>query len=217
MIVYALIDPRTDEVRYVGKTVRTAHRRLRRHLAESYLAADTHKDRWLRVLTRAGLQPGIVVLQRCSSLTELADSERAHISRLKAAGVSLTNGTDGGDGIGGWKHTPESREKIRRALSGKPKSPQHRRNSGLAHRGRKASPEARARMSAERRLRGYYPPPRYGPDNNKTKLTQNAREAIVSLRGIRSQRQLARIYGVSHTAIGKVQRAALRVREFPNG
>lgn len=50
----ALIDPRTDAVRYVGKTVRTARRRLRRHMAECYLAAGTHKDRWLRALRAKG-------------------------------------------------------------------------------------------------------------------------------------------------------------------
>jgi len=215
MIIYALIDPRTNDVRYIGKTVRTPQRRLRRHLAESYLAAGTHKDRWLIVLRAAGIEPRIEVLERCQSLTELAEAERRHISAQRAAGVALTNLTDGGDGSGGWKHTPESRKKISAALSGKPKSADHRRNSGLARRGRKASDATRAKQSAERRQRGWFPPPRFGPANNKTKLTETERETIRSMRGVVTQRALALRFGVSHIAIGKVQRSALRVREFP--
>jgi hypothetical protein len=215
VIVYALIDPRTNDVRYVGKTIRTAQRRLRRHLAESYLAADTHKDRWLVTLRHVGLEPRIEVLERCESLHELADAERRHIAAQRATGAPLTNLTDGGDGVGGWKHTPESREKIRAALTGKPKSIEHRRNAGLAQRGRKASDATRARLSEERRRRGYYPRPRYGTDNNKTKLTAAARQEIRALRGLVSQRELGRRFGVSHAAIGKVQRSDLRVREWP--
>lgn len=213
MIVYALIDPRTNDVRYIGKTIRTSRRRLRRHLAESYLAANTHKDRWLRGLLAAGLEPEITVVQRCESLAELADAERAHIASARASGARLTNATDGGDGIGGWKHTPESREKIRAALTGKPKSAEHRRNSGLAQRGRKASDATRAKQRDGGRRRGSFPPPRYGAANNKTKLTEQDREEICALRGTVSQRELARRYGVTHPAIGKVQRS--RIREFP--
>lgn len=215
MIVYALIDPRTDQVRYVGKTVRTAKRRLRRHLAETYMKEKTHKNRWLSVLKRAQLEPKIEVLQTCSSLEQLAEAERLHIARLKASGARLTNATDGGDGVGGWKHTPESKEKIRMALTGKSKSPEHRRNSGLAQCGRKASSETRARLSKERRKRRCHPPPRYGAANHMTKLSGDDRKEIISLRGKVSQRELAKRYGVTHAAIGKIQREDLRVREYP--
>lgn len=47
MIIYALTDPRTDEIRYVGKSHRTPHRRLRRHLAPCYLKGNTYKERWI--------------------------------------------------------------------------------------------------------------------------------------------------------------------------
>lgn len=215
MTIYALVDPRTDEVRYVGKTVRTPHRRLRRHLAESYLVANTHKDRWLIMLKRLGLEPKIRVLEVCSSLAGLAEAERRHIAAYRAGGTALVNATDGGDGVGGWNHTLESRHKMSIARKGKAKSAEHRRNLGLAGKGRKASPETRAKLRQERRERGRYPAPRYGPDNNKTKLTETQRSDIRALRGIISQRQLARQYGVTHAAIGRVQRQDLRVREFP--
>lgn len=215
MIIYALIDPRTDEIRYIGKTVRSAHRRLRRHLADSYMSSNTHKDRWLRVLKALGLDPLIKVIQRCGSADELAVAECQQIAAHRRAGVRLTNLTDGGDGTVGWHHTEESRAKLSAALKGKPKSETHRLNAARAQLGRKASEETRSKLSAERRMRGWYPPPRYGLANNKTKLTDDQRVQIYKLRGKYSQRELARRFGVSHVAIGKIQRSDMCEREFP--
>ena len=145
MIVYALRDPRTNEVRYVGKSFRTARRRLRRHLAPCYLTGNTHKERWIRSILRLGMEPKIEVIQVCTTPEELACAERAHIGRLRANGARLTNATAGGDG-GAGPHTAESKEKIRRALTGKRKSAAHRRNSGLAQRGRQTSDATRAKL-----------------------------------------------------------------------
>ena len=47
-VVYGLSDPRTNELRYVGKTTQTLHRRLLRHVAPSYLKEATYKNNWLR-------------------------------------------------------------------------------------------------------------------------------------------------------------------------
>lgn len=199
MIIYALVDPRNNLIRYIGKSHRTAHRRLRRHLAACYLTGNTHKERWIRQLLRVGLEPEITILQHCSTPEELNRAERDTIRRLRDEGVALTNATDGGDG--GGKHTPESKERIRRALTGRSKSPEHRANLTIAQRGRKASAETRAKLSEERRARGYYPPPRYGADNNKTKLTSAQVAEIRALKGTLSQRALARQFGVSKSAI----------------
>jgi len=151
MLIYALIDPRNGELRYIGKTVRTAHRRLRRHLARCYLdEAHTHKNRWLRKLLSLGLEPSIEVLERCRSEVELSAAEIRHIAEHQAHGARLTNSTSGGDGTSGWKHTASSIEKLRRALTGKPKSAIHKLRAGLASRGRRASEETRAKLSAIR-------------------------------------------------------------------
>jgi hypothetical protein len=157
LIVYALIDPRTERIRYVGQTMRSARRRLRRHLAPCYLTGTTRKEKWLRELVALGLEPRIEVLQACTTAAAMDVAERHHIASLRAAGEDLTNLARGG-ADGGCPHTPESREKIRRALLGKPKSEEHRRRSGLASRGRRASDATRALLSAQRKGRPGRPP-----------------------------------------------------------
>jgi hypothetical protein len=150
--VYALIDPRDNEVRYIGKTFRSVHRRLRRHLSPCYLKGNTHKERWLRQLIARGLEPAVVVLETCATDEELCSAERRHIAEHRTRGVRLTNATDGGDGTAGYKRTPQAIERTRRALIGKPKSAEHRLRIGRAGRGRRASESTRALLRVVRKL-----------------------------------------------------------------
>jgi len=153
MIIYALIDPRDGRVRYIGKTVRTAHRRLRRHLARCYLyETSTHKNRWLRQLLALGLEPRIEILEEHQSAAELCASEQRCIAAYLAAGEALTNTTPGGDGRG-TKHTEASKEKIRQALKGKPKTLQHRSRVSAAQKGRVTSEETRGKLSLAQKAR----------------------------------------------------------------
>lgn len=198
VIVYALVDPRDGQIRYVGKSFRSAHRRLRRHLAPCYLRGSTHKERWLRVLLSLGLEPQVVVLEQCESADALSAAERAHIERLRCEGADLTNASDGGEG-GSGPHTAESKEKIRRALTGKPKSATHRLRSGLASRGRRASDETRARLRALHQ--GKPGPVRRGVQNGRAKLSETQVREIRRLRGVVSQRALAQQFGVSKAAV----------------
>lgn len=219
MLIYARVDPRTGVTRYIGKTVRTAHRRLRRHLARCYLdEAHTHKNRWIKQLIALGLEPTINVLQTCASAAELSTAECRHIAEHLARDVPLTNATPGGDG-GGYRHTDASKARLRLAHLGRQRSPEHAANLAAANRARtglKASPETRAKLSALRHgMAG--PLPRYGQDNNKTKLTDAQVIEIRASRGLVSQRLLAIKYGVSKTAVRYIQTGRNRkaVREFP--
>lgn len=216
MIVYALIDPRDGAVRYVGKTHRTAHRRLRRHLAPCYLVGDTHKERWVRVLLRLGLEPEIRVLERCDDADLLCERERAWIALYQTGGAALTNATPGGDGRG-RQHTAETKSKISASLRGRPKSAEHRRRTGEAQQHRRISPETRAKMSAS--AKGRETPRLPGDRNGRAKLTPEQVEYVRSVRGVVSQRELARRFGVSNTAIRYAQTGRnwghLRIRELP--
>lgn len=64
-VVYGLYDPRTGELRYIGKTVQGARRRVNGHLCDSIRHGDTHVARWLRVLGHDGIRPAARVLENC--------------------------------------------------------------------------------------------------------------------------------------------------------
>lgn len=128
-IVYALTEPDTGDIRYIGKTASmTADQRYRQHVQLS-AKARTHCANWIRGLLRAGRQPGLKVLEECDG--DGCAEEIRHIELAKQAGARLTNHTDGGEGTLGMKHSDESREK--------------RRQKQL---GRKHTPEVLARLSA---------------------------------------------------------------------
>jgi hypothetical protein len=86
LIIYALTDPRDGSVRYVGKSHRTANHRLRRHLASYYLRGHTHKERWIRSLLQLGLEPRIIVLERCESADVLSEREVWWIANYRSMG-----------------------------------------------------------------------------------------------------------------------------------
>jgi hypothetical protein len=60
-IVYALVDPNTLQVRYVGRTSQTAARRLRHHLGAARRGSPKSVYAWIRSIAPA--LPIIVVLQ----------------------------------------------------------------------------------------------------------------------------------------------------------
>lgn len=77
--VYHLVDPRTNVVRYIGKTA-SPKSRLRAHIQEAREAQNTEKKRWIAELMAAGLQPVMVIAATCASepLARLMESRHCH-------------------------------------------------------------------------------------------------------------------------------------------
>lgn len=152
-LVYGLRDPRTQEIRYIGKSTKGPNR-PKEHQAYGvvYAKADSHlhRNRWLRRLWEAGLKCEVVILQVCSSNDEVNHAEQTWIAIGKAAGT-LTNVTDGGDGTWGRKPSPETLEKMRQANLGKTMSPEAREKLSRAHKGRIVSEDTRAKLRAATR------------------------------------------------------------------
>lgn len=140
-IIYALTEPDSGIVRYIGKSS-SGLRRPRQHAAASSLRVDDHRARWIRQLIAAGRAYGIRVLEVCDRADDLFDAERAWIARGRGQGWPLTNILDGG-GIGatGWKPSPEARAKMAARAKGRPKSAAHRAALAESQRGR-TMPEA---------------------------------------------------------------------------
>lgn len=94
--VYALVDPRTREPRYVGITM-DLHRRKREHIAQGRLECDRRcfpnaaLMKWLADLYQARLEPEVRVLQE-DTYDVIRVAGREWIKRFRDLGVPLLNG-----------------------------------------------------------------------------------------------------------------------------
>jgi hypothetical protein len=95
-IIYALCDPRTDAVHYVGLSS-VGLSRARQHLQPAARAADSAKGEWLRSMFDAGMAPSIRVLEAVESIDALSQKERTWIAKGIELGWPLTNASKGGE------------------------------------------------------------------------------------------------------------------------
>jgi predicted GIY-YIG superfamily endonuclease len=113
--LYLLLDPRTDEVRYVGITKHDINRRFASHIQDSYNKRhQSHRVRWLRSLREQGLKPAIRKYRDVEEGERWQDAEIAAVAHFKKLGARLVNGTVGGDGTTGreWRPNAEQRAKM---------------------------------------------------------------------------------------------------------
>lgn len=84
--IYALIDPDTQQIRYIGKT-QNPKQRLAKHLNDK---KDTAKCQWVQSLRAQGKKPEMILLDNCEWTTSLV-LEAAWIQTLSEDGFPLTN------------------------------------------------------------------------------------------------------------------------------
>lgn len=145
--IYALGDPDTCAIRYIGKSIRPAER-LQNHMNE---VSNCHRSHWLQSLKKAGKRPLMTIIEQITGDMPWQPSERYWIARGRALGWPLTNNTDGGDGVPGlpqetrermasvWrgrKHTPDALAKMAAASSGRQHGAETRQRMSDSHRGR---------------------------------------------------------------------------------
>lgn len=103
--IYALIDPRNDQVRYIGKA-NNPEERYTNHF-NSARDKNTHKRNWINSVRNDGYRPELLILDQVS-VSEWVYWEIFYISLFKTLGFDLVNYTSGGDGStfgnkGSWK------------------------------------------------------------------------------------------------------------------
>ena len=112
--IYALLDPITKQIRYIGKTDNLRER----FYTHCHSFDKTHKSNWIKkLISETGQLPLLRILERVEE-NEWAEREKYWIARAKAEGYSLTNLTIGGESVmDGRRHTSESRLKMRLAAT----------------------------------------------------------------------------------------------------
>jgi hypothetical protein len=109
--IYALCDPRNDEIRYVGLTIEPKHR----YRVHCRATDDGPRGEWISELSKEGLRPRLVVLET-TTRAECANAEKWWINLLANQGHSLTNKNRGGSGMLFW--TEEQRKRMSQSRLG---------------------------------------------------------------------------------------------------
>lgn len=115
-VIYGLFDPRSGELRYIGKS-QSGLKRAKCHATQADLKrhGKTHKTAWVKSLLKLGIKPTFGVIAEYETLEVLYEEEQRWIKHYKELGARLTNATDGGPGRIGYHLSEETKEKIRKA------------------------------------------------------------------------------------------------------
>jgi hypothetical protein len=120
--VYALVDPRGENVVYVGRTVSGSVSRLRSHLKTARAGkSNARSSRWIRGLLDSDLRPEILVLEAGEWTCDyLGERETYWIDFFGDALVNHTRGGDGGfnEGLLRYNQRPRTTEDRARSAEG---------------------------------------------------------------------------------------------------
>lgn len=133
-IVYALLEPNTLEIRYVGKSC-SGLSRVRQHFNPSQLNSKNKKSNWLKSLLNKNLYPQVKILDYANNKITLSELEIFHIKKHKSE--RLLNMTDGGDG-----HGYKRKQKVRAWNKGLKASNEAKTSMRNARLGRKFTPRS---------------------------------------------------------------------------
>lgn len=139
--IYALIDPITDKIRYIGKTT-NPEKRFKEHCNDKNI--KLHRVCWINSLKKMGCLPQMDILEKLPDNADWQYAEKDWISFAKRIGCDLTNGTNGGEGL--VNITDEIKEKRRRKLIGVKHSEERKRNISIARKRAMQDPELRLKM-----------------------------------------------------------------------
>lgn len=112
--IYVLVDPRNNNIKYLGKTIKPLNKRLSAHLSDK---SKSKKSSWIKSLLSQNLKPIIRLVDSIESDWEFW--EEYWITNLKLLGIELLNHTNGGEGMYGYIPSEETRQKWSIAFKGR--------------------------------------------------------------------------------------------------
>jgi len=147
--IYTLSDPRTNEIRYIGKTSRTLNQRLTNHISDARVKRyKNHNCNWIQSLLKLDLFPKIELLDSIESTDDWEWLESYWIAQFRAWGFRLTNLTNGGDGNKGQVFSAESIEKRAAANRGQKRTDEFKERHSKLLKGIPKSDTAKANIRA---------------------------------------------------------------------
>ena len=84
-LIYGLLDPRDQILRYVGKTHKRRELRLAEHIEDAKLGGSRPLHVWIRSLLSESLEPEVFVLKRIPPNESWEEAERSEIAKWGAA------------------------------------------------------------------------------------------------------------------------------------
>lgn len=153
--IYALKDPITFEIRYIGKSDNPI-KRLRKHIIFTKANPNcyNHKTNWIRQIISTNSIPIIEIIDEVN-IVDWMFWESHYISLYKSWGFNLVNSTLGGDGgatRNGRKNSVEHCLKMSLSQKGRKLTEEHRKKIAEAAKSRKKraplSEETKKKMSA---------------------------------------------------------------------
>ena len=182
--------------RYIGITSQPVEDRVYDHLLEARKGSRTHKSNWLRSIDE---DVEVEVIEWCLPMHR-EEREKYWIALFRAYGCKLTNATDGGEGSAGLNHSPEAREKISAALTGRKRSPEIREKISAALTGKKHSLERREKVSKSK--------------TGVRKSLEACAAAAAGRRGIKHAGSSSQFYGVYFDSRAGKWHARIRVNKI---
>lgn len=145
--IYGLIDPRNNELKYIGLST-TGFDRMKTHWRSVSKNGNTRVKSWLKSLKHNDLIFDVVYLQYFDEDNqEIDQAEMFWISYFKSVGANLLNHDNGGRNKYGKFHNPETKKLHGQRIKESLNSPEIKAHLSELTKKQWTDPEMRARMS----------------------------------------------------------------------
>jgi len=198
VFIYALIDPFTCKIRYIGKSIRPKERLINQCNEHS----NTYRCHWIQSLIKRGKKPVQVILQSLPDESDWQTYERKWIAIAKKYGWKLVNTTDGGDGV--LNLTGESKERMLKTWKGRRHKPESIKKMIIASSGKKQSIESKIKRSEKFKGRKITWSDKLQKANRKFS-DEKIKNVLENLSNGMTVQSAAEKYGVHRTTISKIK------------
>lgn len=192
---------------YIGKTIGSLERRKRQHRNDAF--TNMKQTYFCKAIRKHGWEAFEWDIIEVNIDNETLCEREIHWIKHFKSNTKGYNLTTGGEGMSGWTITEAHRKKLSDAHKGVKLSESHRMSLSKARMGKVFSEETRKKISDSQRGK---PRKTTGENHGNSKLTDEDVRQIKTLmiNGV-SQREIAKLFNVTKTAIGDIQRGKSRL------